>query len=103
MIFHNTNCDTQLVSSVEQRLEDVEHKISALQGYAEYLQQMLNEQRELIREYITGQMASSNNLDNENVRPEDAIFTFVCRQQFAELEKEIKKIKKSVDSVTNAQ
>ena len=103
MIFQNTNCDIQLTLSVEERLENVERRISALSENVEKLQQMLKEQRQLIREYITSQIVSSNNLENENLRPEDAIYTFVCKQQFAKYEKEIEKLKKAVSSLGSEQ
>ena len=52
----------------------------------------------MISDYITQRVMSANESEgqNGNLRPEDALYTFVCRQRFEGLEEHMQKIRKLV-------
>jgi hypothetical protein len=62
------------------------------------LHKLLKEQRQMINEYITQQMMSSdeNGGQKGNVCPADALYTFKCKRRFEGIEKHIEKIHKSM-------
>jgi hypothetical protein len=84
--------------TTEQRLAALERANVVLDGKVTLLHKLLKEQRELINEYITRRVSSANedNGQNGNSRPEDALFTFVCKRKFDKLEKDIERIRKTV-------
>lgn len=84
--------------TIEQRLAALERDNVVLDGKVTLLHKLLKEQRELINEYITRRVSSANenNGQNGNLRPEDALFTFVCKRKFDRLEKDIERIRKTV-------
>ena len=59
------------------------------------LHKLLKEQRQLINEYITQKVMSAAQIDGRksNIRPEDALYTFICKRRFEILEKRIEKIR----------
>ena len=84
--------------TTEQRLAALERENVVLQGRVTLLHKLLKEQRQLINDYITQRVTSANETEgqNGNLRPEDALFTFVCKQKFDRLEKNIQSISNSV-------
>jgi len=84
--------------TIEQRLAALERENVVLQGRVTLLHKLLKEQRQLINDYITQRVTSVNETatQNGNVRPEDALYTFICKQKFDRLEKNIAIISKSV-------
>ena len=86
--------------TMKQRLEALERDVVVLQGTMKLLHQLLKQQRELINDYITEKMTSVAVGDEENgrnLRPEDAVYTFRCKQRFDRIERDIQKIRKVVE------
>ena len=86
--------------TLEQRLAALERDIVVLRDTLKMLHGLLKEQRQLISDYITQQVMSADTSDEEkhgNVRPEDALYTFVCQQRFDKMEKNIEKIRKLIE------
>jgi hypothetical protein len=86
--------------TIEQRLESLERDVVVLQDTIKLLHKLLKQQRELINDYITRKVTSTAGSDQhsgENVRPEDALYTFVCRRRFDNIESQIEKIRKIVE------
>jgi len=86
--------------TIEQRLEALERNVVILQDTMKLLHKLLKQQRELINDYITRKVTSIDNHSDENgasARPEDALYTFTCRQRFDRIEKEIGKIHKAIE------
>ena len=87
--------------TIEQRLESLERDIVVLQDTMKLLHKLLRQQRELINDYITQKVTSVANSDEQSersVRPEDALYTFICRRRFDNIERQIKKIRKIVEN-----
>ncbi len=84
--------------TIEQRLAALERENVVLQDRVTMLHKLLKEQRQLINDYITQRVTSANKTEGQsgNLRPEDALYTFVCKQKFDRLEKNIERISKSV-------
>ena len=88
----------------EQRIAALEREHIILQDTIKLLHKMLKEQRQLINDYITHKVSSSdeNNQQGNNGRSEDALYTFVCKQRFDYLEKRMERMRKSfIDSQTS--
>lgn len=86
--------------TVEQRLAALERDVVVLRDTVKMLHGLLKEHRQLISDYITQQVMSANTSDEENrgnVRPEDALYTFICRQRFDKMEKSIEKIRRLIE------
>ena len=85
--------------TIEQRLESLERDVVVLQDTIKLLHKLLKQQRELINDYITQKVASAAGSDEQSegsVRPEDALYTFICRQRFDNIERQIEKIRKMI-------
>ena len=82
----------------EQRIAALERDNVVLHDTVKLLHKMLKEQRELINDYITQKVASQNNggRQDDNARPEDVLYTFMCKRRFDQLEKRMENIRKSV-------
>ena len=81
----------------EQRIAALEREHVILQDTIKLLHKMLKEQRELINDYITHKVSSSDE-DKVQVKDKnstDALYTFVCRQRFDHLEKRMENMRKS--------
>ncbi len=93
---------TKMRLTMEQRLAALERENVVLQDRVTILHKLLKEQRELINDYITQSVSSANETkgQNGNLRPEDALFTFICKRKFDMLEKHIERIRKSVTNST---
>ncbi len=86
--------------TTEQRLESLERDVVVLQDTVKLLHKLLKQQHELINDYITRKVTSTAGGDKhseENVRPEDALYTFVCRRRFDDIERQIEKIRKMIE------
>lgn len=89
--------------TLEQRLAALERDVVVLLDTTKLLHRLLKEQRQLISDYITQQVMSADTSDEEkhgNIRPENALYTFVCQQRFDKMEKNIGKIHKLVEDST---
>lgn len=86
--------------TTEQRLVALERENVVLQGKVTMLHRLLKEQRQLIHDYITQKVASVSDTEvrTGTLRPEDALYTFICRRKFDRLEKEITKIGKYISN-----
>ncbi len=80
--------------TTEQRLAALERDNIVLNDTVKMLHKLLKEQRKLINEYITQKVISATQSDGQksNVRPEDALYTFICKRRFDNLEKRMEKI-----------
>jgi len=86
--------------TIEQRLLTLERENVVLQGRVTMLHKLLKEQQRLINDYITRRITSVNQTESQKgtLRPEDALYTFKCKQKFDRLEKDIARINKSLTS-----
>lgn len=80
--------------TTEQRLAALERDNVVLHDTIKMLHKLLKEQKQLIHEYITQRVMSGNHQENQNgsIRPEDALYTFVCKRRFELLEQRIEKV-----------
>jgi hypothetical protein len=87
--------DKQVRPSAEQRLAALEGTVASLTETMEGLHKMLREQGDLINEYITKQLVASGSKADQGggLSPEDALFTFVCRRKFDQVEKELGRLR----------
>lgn len=79
--------------TVEQRLAALERDNVVLHDTIKLLHKLLKEQRELINNYITLKVISadtSNKQKGATTRPEDALYTFICKLRFDRIEKDMK-------------
>ncbi len=85
--------------TTEQRLVALERDNIVLHDTVKLLHKLLKEQRQLINDYITQKMMSSNKSDGQkgNLRPEDVLYTFICKRRFEGLEKHMEKMRKLVE------
>lgn len=78
--------------TIQQRLDSLDRDIIVLQDTMKLLHMMLKDQNALINEYLVRKVAASDKVKvEEKGRPVDMIYTFVCKQRFDRLEKDIKK------------
>ncbi len=89
--------------TIEQRLRVLERDTVVLQDTIKLLHKLLKDQGELIHDYITQKVANANTNDggqnnSGDSRPEDALYTFVCRQRFDQIDKQIKKLRQLMES-----
>lgn len=88
--------------TMEQRVASMEREIVVLRDTVKLLHKMLKEQRQLINDYIIQKVSASNGNNGHNGedgRPEDAIYTFICRRRMDKLGKDIEKMRKLVDNI----
>ncbi|GAG90741.1 unnamed protein product [marine sediment metagenome] len=88
-----------MMLTMEQRVATLEREVVVLRDTIKLLHKMLKEQRYLINDYITQKVASGNGRNGEGGRPEDAIYTFVCRKRMDKLGKDIEKVRKLIDDI----
>jgi hypothetical protein len=92
----------KMVLTREQRIASLEREIVVLKDTIKLLHKMLKEQRQLIHDYITQKVAAGNGrngYNGEDGRPEDAIYTFICKKRMDKLGKDIDKVRKLVDNI----
>jgi hypothetical protein len=80
--------------TVQQRLLALEREVVVLHDTAKLLHRLLKDQGQLISEYIVAKVAEANTTDESNggaARPEQELYTFVCKQRFDKIEKDVKK------------
>jgi len=88
--------------TVEQRLQALERDTVVLHDTIKLLHKLLKEQEQLISEYIVRKVASAdaNNKRNaEHIRPEKELYTFVCKQRFDKIERDVKKTLKLIENL----
>ncbi len=81
-----------------QRISALERDNVVLHDTINLLHRLLKEHRQLINEYITQQMSARDRSEDGTgeVRPEDALYTFVCRQRFDRMSKEVESLRKLI-------
>lgn len=92
----------KMMFTMEQRVASMEREIVVLRDTIKLLHKMLKEQRQLINDYIIQKVSASNGNNGHNGedgRPEDAIYTFICRRRMDKLGKDIEKMRKLVDNI----
>jgi hypothetical protein len=80
--------------TVEQRLRALERETVVLHDTIKLLHKLLKDQGDLINEYIVAKMAVAEGVggtNGGNGRPEQELYTFVCKQRFDKIEKDVKK------------
>ena len=80
--------------TIEQRIAALERDNIVLQDTVKLLHKLLKEKRQLINDYITQKVTSAS---ESNLRPEDALYTFICKQRFERLENRMERMHKSVE------
>lgn len=82
--------------TIEQRVAAMERDNVVLHDTIKLLHKLLREDRALIHEYITHSVAAANaNAGHTgDVRPEDALYTFVCKRRFDGLCREVEALRK---------
>jgi hypothetical protein len=88
--------------TVEQRLEALERDTVVLHDTLKLLHKLLKEQGELISSYIVQKITSANpngEHSAKNVRPEEELYTFVCKQRFDKIERDVKKTLKLIENL----
>jgi hypothetical protein len=85
--------------TTEQRITALERDNVVLHDTIKLLHKLLKEQQQLISEYITKKMMSSNESGGHkgNVCPADALYTFKCKRRFEGIEKHIEKMRKLME------
>ena len=84
--------------TMEQRIAALERDNVVLQDSVKLLHRLLKDHRQLINDYITQRMsANGSEGDNGDVRPEDALYAFVCKQRFDRIFKEVEAMHKEIE------
>ncbi len=84
--------------TIEQRIAELERDNVVLHDTIKLLHGLLKEERQLINDYITQTVISTNQSgeQEESRRPEDALYTFVCRQRFEGIEQHMQALRELV-------
>jgi ubiquinone biosynthesis protein UbiJ len=80
--------------TIEQRLAQLERENVVLHDTTKLLHGMLKDQQQLIKDYITQMIVSTDESEVQipRVRAEKAQYTFTCKQRFDRLERTIEKL-----------
>jgi ubiquinone biosynthesis protein UbiJ len=80
--------------TIEQRLGQLERENVVLHDTTKLLHQMLKDQQQLIKDYITQMLVSTDESEVQTgrVRAEQALYTSTCKQRFDRLEQTIEKL-----------
>ena len=84
--------------TMEQRIAALERDNVVLHDTITLLHRLLKEHKRLINDYITQQMSAADQGEAKtpDVRPEEALYAFVCRQRFDRLAKEVESLRKLI-------
>jgi hypothetical protein len=80
----------------------LERETVVLHDTIKLLHKLLKDQGQLISEYIVRKVTEANEADEENgggVRPEQELYTFVCKQRFDKIEKDVKKTLELIENL----
>ena len=94
--------ENEMRLTVEQRLVALERDVVVLRDTIKLLHKLLKEQGELIRDYIVQKVAQAAVPDEAKGgcrRPEDVLYTFVCRKKFDKIEKDMKQTLKLIENL----
>jgi hypothetical protein len=86
--------------TIEQRVATLERETVVLHDTVKLLHKLLKEQHHLIHDYITREVSATRQTEGQQGRrrPENELYTFVCGRRFERLEKQVEKIRKSVEN-----
>ena len=81
--------------TTEQRIAALERANVVLRDRTKILHDMLKQQRQLINDYITQTitLAGEERPPVVSGRPQDALYTFVCRQRFKRMERDLDELR----------
>ncbi|MHC4571309.1 MAG: hypothetical protein ACYS0C_04445 [Planctomycetota bacterium] len=88
--------------TIDQRLQALERDTVVLHDTMKLLHKLLKEHGELISGYIVQKIASANpNGEHKakNTRPEEELYTFVCKQRFDKIERDVKRTLKLIENL----
>jgi len=86
--------------TTDQRLKALEREVVVLRDTAKLLHKLIREQGKLINDYVFQTVTQAQaESDQQAGRSEDAVYTFVCQKRFDRLEKELKKLRNTLDSL----
>lgn len=87
--------------TTEQRIAPLERANVVLSDRTKILHNMLKQQRQLINDYITQTiaLAGEERQAADSGRPEDALYTSVCRQRFEQMERDLNALRVSSRNV----
>jgi hypothetical protein len=87
--------------TTDQRLRTLERETVVLHDTIKLLHKLLKDQGQLINEYIVRKVTEANEAGEENggVRPEQELYTFVCKQRFDKIEKDVKKTLELIENL----
>ncbi|HUW18341.1 MAG TPA: hypothetical protein VMW16_03485 [Sedimentisphaerales bacterium] len=87
--------------TIDQRVRALERETVILQGTIRLLHKLLKEQGQLISEYIVQRVTEAENADeiDGSTRPEQELYTFVCKQRFDKIEKDVKKTLELIENL----
>ena len=85
--------------TIEQRIAVLERENVVLNDTVNLLHKMLKEHRELIHDFIRQKVVAAHQSKGQNgdIRPEDALYAFKCRQRFDRLGKELDLLRRLVE------
>ncbi len=85
--------------TLEQRLQALERENTVLHEKLKILHLLMKEQSTLINDYILQRVTSADNGSNGNGdRPEDAVYTFICKKRLDRIERDIKRITRNSEN-----
>ncbi|MHC4664718.1 MAG: hypothetical protein ACYS9T_02020 [Planctomycetota bacterium] len=88
--------------TIEQRLQALERDTVVLRDTIKLLHKLLKDQGNLISEYIVQKVAAAEGMEETNGgngRPEQELYTFVCKQRFDKIERDVKKTLELVENL----
>lgn len=103
MVLGETQNKDNIRLTVEQRLGALERDTVVLHDTVRLLHRLLKEQGQLISDYIVRAIAEANglNMGGKSVkkRPEEQLYTFVCRKRFDSIDRRINTILKLIEDL----
>jgi len=86
--------------TIEQRVAALERDNVVLGDTIKLLHKLLKDHRQLINDYITQKVTAADGSEEQNgdVRPEEALYAFVCKQRFDRIKKDIETLHKLIEN-----
>ena len=88
--------------TIDQRLQTLERETVVLHDTIKLLHKLLKDQGELINEYIVRKVVEAEGADGPDgasTRPEQELYTFVCKQRFDKIERDVKKTLELIENL----
>ena len=88
--------------TLEQRLQALERENTVMQEKLKIMHKLFKEQSTLINDYILQRVSSASHGSSGNGdRPEDAVYTFICKKRLDRIERDIKRISRRPENGTS--